>query len=634
MSLRELIDPECGGANPLMRLGNQIAHDAAHKDDGISGRPMPFAEASSRPQQSFGEMSQNQLVNEFLGQMSAPAPQSFRMDALLQEMREIDAQNYPQGIVQAPTVSAEVHNGLTWSNEFGANDVNASVQLDSKSAPIKPNDEEKFWQNHPHSINQSVAPAISETHTMPLTTGEFFDATPKTNQFEPLSMNYAGVAGPSEHYRYNEFMRFMNRVSDGDVNIENRQQTLSQQTFETWTDEFTTHAGEAGATASTSNQDSDWVRDFAEHKAKQDVDNEEFNKHFWNRLQDEWKKISDNLDDQSPWLSEFSEYYDPYKEYTFDEENPMLGVENVFEKGKIFLEQGDIPSAVLCFESAVREDLNNAEIWELLGTSQAENEKDPNAIAALKKSLELNPSNRNVMMALAISYTNESLQNQALRMLIDWLRTNEKYKNLVPAHFSDGPKPMNPQKMAHSLINGPELVDVQDIFIQAVQQSPDEIDAEIQEALGVLFNLSSDYEKAADCFKAALQVKPNSAKIWNRLGASLANGNQSINAVDAYQHALAIEPGYIRARYNVGIICINLKSYKEAIEHFLLALNHQATSMARSGLQSVKDSSNQMSDTIWSTLRMAISLMGRMDLQEAIDSRDLDVLNREFQSVD
>lgn len=311
----------------------------------------------------------------------------------------------------------------------------------------------------------------------------------------------------------------------------------------------------------------------------------------------------------------------------------MLGVENAFAKGKAFLERGDIPSAVLCFEAAVHQDENNAEIWELLGTSQAENEKDPNAIAALKKSLALNPNNRNVMMALAISYTNESLQNQALRMLIDWLRTNERYKNLVPAHLTANLSG-DPKMMASSLISGPQLIDVQDLFIQAVRQSPNKIDAEIQEALGVLFNLSCDYEKAADCFRAALQVNSNSAKMWNRLGASLANGNQSIDAVDAYQHALAIEPGYIRARYNVGIICINLKSYKEAIEHFLLALNHQATSMGRSGLQSVKDSSSQMSDTIWSTLRMAISLMGRMDLQEAIDKRDLDVLNREFQTVD
>lgn len=46
-------------------------------------------------------------------------------------------------------------------------------------------------------------------------------------------------------------------------------------------------------------------------------------------------------------------------------------MENAFEKGKLFLAQGDIPSAVLCFESAVKQDPNNAEIWALLGQSQA-----------------------------------------------------------------------------------------------------------------------------------------------------------------------------------------------------------------------------------------------------------------------
>lgn len=126
MSLRELIDPECGGANPLMRLGNQIVRDTAHKDEGISGRPMPFAEASSRSQQGFAQSSQDQLVNEFLGQMSAPPPQTFRMDALLQEMREIDAHNYPVEVVQAPSISHEVKNGLSWANEFDSSATNIS----------------------------------------------------------------------------------------------------------------------------------------------------------------------------------------------------------------------------------------------------------------------------------------------------------------------------------------------------------------------------------------------------------------------------------------------------------------------------------------------------------------------------
>lgn len=37
-----------------------------------------------------------------------------------------------------------------------------------------------------------------------------------------------------------------------------------------------------------------------------------------------------------------------------------------------------------------------------------------------------------------------------------------------------------------------------------------------------------------------------------------------------------------------------------------------------------------MSDNIWSTLRMTLSLMGRSDLHKAVDTRDLDHLNAVF----
>lgn len=228
------------------------------------------------------------------------------------------------------------------------------------------------------------------------------------------------------------------------------------------------------------------------------------------------------------------------------------------------------------------------------------------------------------MMALAVSYTNESLQNQALNMLVNWLKCNKNYQNLVPPIMTS----VDDEILTSSIIKGPNLKEVQQLFLTAVQQKHPEIDPDIQEALGVLFNLSSEYDKAVDCFQAALHVRPD-AKTWNRLGASFANGNRSVEAVDAYQHALEIQPGFIRARYNVGIICINLKAYKEAVEHFLTALNMQSDSLTRSGLHQAKPS-HQMSETIWGTLRMAISLSGRIDLQPAIDERNLNALNSAF----
>ena len=57
---------------------------------------------------------------------------------------------------------------------------------------------------------------------------------------------------------------------------------------------------------------------------------------------------------------------------------------------------------------------------------------------------------------------------------------------------------------------------------------------------------------------------------------NLANGDQSEEAIGAYRKALDIYPGFVRARYNLGISCINLKvnifrsstTYRFLTQHF------------------------------------------------------------------
>ena len=73
--------------------------------------------------------------------------------------------------------------------------------------------------------------------------------------------------------------------------------------------------------------------------------------------------------------------------------------------------------------------------------------------------------------------------------------------------------------------------------------------------------------------------------------------------------------------YTMSVVVVG----REAVEHLLTALVLQERSRGPSGERSA------MSDNIWSTLRMAVGLLGaERHLVAACDARDTDTLNRHF----
>ena len=226
-------------------------------------------------------------------------------------------------------------------------------------------------------------------------------------------------------------------------------------------------------------------------------------------------------------------------------------------------------------------------------------DNDTQAIAALVKAVELDASNLSALLELGVSCTNELDQTQALIFLQTWLEAHPVHSASCDPELA----PVAPESLKY----------LEHVTKQFRLASELHEDAELSLALGVLANLREDYDDAMRCFKDALRLQPQSHSLWNKLGATAANGGRSAEAIHAYNQALQLKPTYVRSWANAGIAHANLGDHPNAVSFYLRALLL-----------------NPEADHIWDNLRMTCEMMGRRDLLAKIQEKDLDAFRGEF----
>ncbi|KAF5727865.1 peroxisome biogenesis protein 5 [Tripterygium wilfordii] len=313
-----------------------------------------------------------------------------------------------------------------------------------------------------------------------------------------------------------------------------------------------------------------WVNEFTTGKEQGSVDDQwvnEFSKLHMNDWVDEFgHQVGEGAlgDSSTDWANAYDESLNEQVAakqhsdasrvvYVFSDMNPYLGHQNPLKEGQELFCKGLLSEAVLALEAEVLKNPDNAEGWRLLGIAHAGNDDDQHAIAAMMRAHEADPTNLEVLLALGVAR----------------------------------------------------------LFNEAAQMSPEDADAHI--VLGVLYNLSREYDKAIAAFQTALKLKPNDYSLWNKLGATQANSVQSADAIFAYQQALDLKPNYVRAWANMGISYANQGMYEDSICYYVRAL-----------------ATNPKADNAWQYLRISLSCASRSNMLEACDSRNLDVLQKEF----
>jgi tetratricopeptide (TPR) repeat protein len=376
-----------------------------------------------------------------------------------------------------------------------------------------------------------------------------------------------------------------------------------------------------------------WAREFS---ATQDGD--------WGRLESEFAASRGAHADANSsntatataaaWADGFAAYVDTVA----PDRNSFAADEHPFERGMELFADSRHPQAAEAFEAAVARDPTHTAAWVQLGLVHAEADNEPLAIRALRRAIEIDPVNLAALTHLATSYTNEGEVIRAVECLESYIMHSPALRDLYAAHVMVEPDVLPPRAedaaaattTTTTTAATPRLLPFRErharcvaMYIEAANRgaalaSDGAADPGIQSALGVLFNLSGDYDRAIDCFRTAVAENPGDHLLWNKLGASLANSapSRSEEAAVAYGRALEAKPLYPRAIVNLGISYTNRGMHRDAAEHYLGVLRLSPGSVH-----------------LWDLARMAFKAMNRPDLERKCAARNVDAFAPEFSFV-
>jgi peroxin-5 len=519
--------------------------------------------------------------------MSQPGPSMYHMNMMRSQMHT------PPVMTSYQTPQQSTHNQLTnqdWDNQFD--------QAQSMAQPKQSDDLAIAAGQLIDGIDMSANPKLKDSVFLN-TMQKIRDGEVKVEGNDLVQSDGQGMMDPKTADDWSqEYLKLQQNAKEGDELVE--QLNPPKSTIAELTDDEFEKAFDFG----------NWVDKYGEEINSMTDDPQNIE---WAQLARDWEKYSSQ--------GEGYRADNPlYETYLFSTTNPFLSAPTpVIEQA---CQSQDLAEALLALEAKVQQNPNDGQAWYKLGVRQQENEREPAAIASLRKALEIQPDLLEAHMALAVSYTNEGHKMEAFDSLQAWIHHHPTYGHLekeMPTATSD------------------RYTQVFDLYIKSIQSNLHQgIDPNVQIGLGVLLNISEEYEKAVDCFKTALTVLPNDYMLWNKLGATYANSHEPNQAIEAYFNALELNPTFIRARYNLAVSSINLGQYYEAAEHLLaaLALQVQDKSIPNPNGPGMSDLPHDVmsssSSHVWDTLKMTLHMMNKPEMVPAADAHDLEAFRQMF----
>ncbi|KAG5467256.1 hypothetical protein CUR178_00897 [Leishmania enriettii] len=550
-----------------------------------------------RQQQEMEQVFQNSQQQQ---QQSAAAQCGQMLGMTVPQQQQLMAQQQQQASMMNAAMMSQ---GMMAANMgFGMMMPRTQYQLSSNLSALQPKQQQQTLVNlAPAAQDSAWADQLSQQQwSTDYTQVQTFSAP----QTENTTME--------EHMRDSEFYKFMDQIKSREVLIDEEKGELVQ----------------GPGPEVEAPEDAEYLRNWAAMEGMNMPESVFRPAPPTNGDPDAYAKDMDmGENDVEDWAQEYAQMQERLQkvtnstDYPFEPNNPYMFHDCPFSEGMEMLQLGNLAEAALAFEAVCHKDNTNEKAWQVLGTTQAENEKDGLAIIALNNARKLNPRNLEAHAALSVSHTNERNADAAMESLKAWLANHPDYEQLASV-----PIPPNAELDVEDTFffaDPSRMREMRTLYDAAIEMNPG--DSQLYTNLGVLHNVAHEFDEAAECFRKAVALHPDDPKMWNKLGATLANGGHPDQALEAYNRALDINPGYVRAMYNMAVAYSNMSQYNMAARQILKAIASQQGGTKPSGEGSIMATRG-----MWDLLRMTLNLMDRDDLVQLTYTENLEPFVKEF----
>lgn len=237
-----------------------------------------------------------------------------------------------------------------------------------------------------------------------------------------------------------------------------------------------------------------------------------------------------------------------------DSRNASLWV----QRARLFYEKGGYDEAIMDMASAMKIDSVTAEYHHLLADIYMDYFKSRLALATMQRAAALHPERIPTLLKLCEIQLILKMNQESMETIDKVLRIDPQNAD---AYFMFG-------------LNFKELGDTARAvgsFQKAVEFEPHLTDAWINLAQ---LRAARKEPNAIRFFDAAILSDTTSAQAWMSKADYQWEQGDLRGAITTYQSLIGIEPENANAYYNIGLVYMDLDSFKQARDHFNITVNH------------------------------------------------------------